>query len=116
VPEQQLSEDPRAQVQAWILGYDVERLGLRLRLRYEYLQPEADDDPDPWEPDVDDLHAIEDNLRAAVAGMGEEDEWKGENDPQTCGRCRYRSICRDSAARGEPSWPVLSSEEPDADQ
>jgi hypothetical protein len=31
-----------------------------------------------------------------------------------CRTCRYRSICRDSAAPGEPAWPVLSTDLGDA--
>ena len=36
--------------------------------------------------------------------------WQGVADPRVCRTCRYRSICRDSAAPGEPEWPVLSGE------
>jgi hypothetical protein len=105
-----LADDPRARVQAWVLARDAARTGLRLRLRYEYLQPEADDDPDPWEPDDDDLAAIDDELRDAVERMWFEEEWNGVADPDVCRTCRYRSICRDSAAPGEAAWPVLASE------
>jgi hypothetical protein len=108
-PDHELVDDARARVQAWVLGRDAQRTGLRLRLRYEYLQPEADDDPDPWEPDGDDLAAIEEELRAAVAAMWDTDDWGGVADVDTCRSCRYRSICRDSAAPGEPSWPVMSA-------
>ena len=85
--------------------------GLRLRLRYEYLQPEIDEDPEPWEPDADDLAAVEEELRSAVERMWELDDWVGVAEADVCGRCQYRSICRDSAAPGEPSWPVLSTPE-----
>jgi hypothetical protein len=105
-----LADDPRARVQAWVLARDARRTGLRLRLRYEYLQPEVDEDPEPWEPDDDDLAAVADELRAAVASMWEEHEWRGVATPDVCGRCRYRSICRDSAARAEPVWPVLGAD------
>ena len=85
--------------------------GLRLRLRYEYLQPEIDEDPEPWDPDDDDLQAVEEELRAAVERMWDLDDWDGVAETDVCGRCRYRSICRDSAAPGEPTWPVLSTPE-----
>ncbi|HEY2814043.1 MAG TPA: flavin reductase family protein, partial [Acidimicrobiales bacterium] len=39
---------------------------LKLRLRYEYLNADVSDDPEPWEPDADDLAAIEEEIRAAV--------------------------------------------------
>ena len=80
----------------------AQRRGLRLRLRYEYLSAEVDDDPDPWEPDADDLAAIDEELRAAVERMWTIDDWKGVADADVCRTCRYRSICRDSAAPGEP--------------
>ena len=91
------------------MARDARRKQLRLQLRYEYLQPEVDDDPDPWEPDDDDLAAIDDELRTAVAAMWENEDWNGVADVDVCRTCRYRSICRDSAAPGEPAWPVLSA-------
>lgn len=103
-----VADVPAARVQAFVLGVAAARRGLRLRLRYEYLQPEVDDDPEPWEPDDDDLALVEEELRAAVEAMWRERDWRGVGEPDVCGRCRYRSICRDSAAPGEPSWPVLS--------
>jgi hypothetical protein len=105
-----ISEIDAAKVQAYVLAEPARARGFRLRLRYEYLQPEVDDDPEPWEIDDDTLHAIEEELRAAVARMWSEDEWRGVNDVDVCRTCRYRSICRDSAAPGEPAWPVLSTE------
>ena len=54
-----------------------ERRGLRLRLRYEHLQPEVADDPEPFEPDADDLAAIEEELRAAVErDAAPTDDWQ----------------------------------------
>lgn len=108
---------PAAKVQAFVLGAAARRRGLRLRLRYEYLQPEVDEDPEPWDLDDDDLERVEAELRATVAAMWSLDDWPGVAQADVCGRCQYRSICRDSAAPGEPSWPVLSTpglEEPGA--
>ena len=42
--------------------------------------------------------------------MRANDDWKGVADDAMCARCPYRSICRDSAARGEPAWPVLATD------
>jgi RecB family exonuclease len=103
---------PAAKVQAYVLGRAAQRRGLRMRLRYEYLQPEVDEDPEPWEPDDDDLLAVEEELRSAVERMWNYDDWPGVNDADVCRTCQYRSICRDSAARGVPSWPVLATTEP----
>jgi hypothetical protein len=106
---ERVADDPRARVQAWVLARDAARTGLRLQLRYEHLQPEVDDDPEPWEPGDDDLAAISEELREAVATMWRTENWRGVNDVEVCRTCRYRSICRDSAAPGEPSWPALSA-------
>jgi PD-(D/E)XK nuclease superfamily len=103
-----VAEISAAHVQAYALAEKATARGLRLRLRYEYLQPEVDDDPEPWELDEEALALVEEELRAAVQRMWAEEEWRGVADPEICRTCRYRSICRDSAAPGEPAWPVLS--------
>jgi hypothetical protein len=103
-----VADAPAAKVQAFVLDKAARRRDLRLRLRYEFLSPDVADDPDPWEPDADDLAKIEDDLVAAVALMRDRDnEWKGVADAVSCSRCPYRSICRDSAAPGVPDWGVL---------
>jgi hypothetical protein len=106
---ERLADDPRARVQAWIMARDAQRKNLRLQLRYEHLQPEIDDDPEPWEPGDDDLADIEEELRATVAAMWDAEDWNGVGEIDVCRSCRYRSICRDSAAPGEPTWPILSA-------
>jgi hypothetical protein len=100
---------PAAHVQAFVLAPAARKRRLQLRLRYEYLQPEIDDDPEPWEPDDEELDAVEEELRAAVAEMWNLDDWVGVGEADVCGRCPYRSVCRDSATPGEPSWLVLST-------
>jgi hypothetical protein len=105
-----VGDDPAARVQAFVLARHVDRVGAsRLRIRYEQLAPEIDEDPEPFEPDADDLAAITDELSAAVTALWAGDgEFEGVNDPMLCGGCGYRSICRDSAAAGEPIWAALS--------
>jgi hypothetical protein len=105
---ERVGDDPRARVQAFVLAQHSQRQGLRLRLRYEHLAAEIDDDPDPFEPDDDDLAAIEEELRATAEAWWTLDEWQGVRDAAVCAWCRYRSICVDSAAPGEPDWPVLA--------
>jgi hypothetical protein len=109
-----VADIPAAHVQAFVLANVARAKGLRLRLRYEYLQAEIDDDPEPWNLDDDDLDALEEELRSAIARMWSDDDWRGVADVDVCKTCRYRSICRDSAAPGEPGWPVLtaSADEP----
>jgi hypothetical protein len=111
-----VSEIKAAHVQAFVLAARARAGGYRLRLRYEYLQPEVDEDPEYWELDDEALEAVEEELRAAVERMWLEDDWKGVNEIDVCRTCRYRSICRDSAAPGEPAWPVLSTDPTDPDR
>ena len=98
-----------AKVQAFVLDEAARSRDLQLRLRYEYLSADVNEDPDAWEPDADDMLAIEEELRSVVERM-RGNEWKGVADAAICSHCSYRSICRDSAARGESTWPVLATE------
>jgi hypothetical protein len=109
-----IADDPRAKVQAWVAARLADEHGLRLRLRYEHLATEVDDDPEPWEPDTDDLAAIEEELRQAVEAIQSESDWNGINDEVICRGCRYRSICPDSAAHSEPLWPMVEDDLPDS--
>ena len=116
-----ITEDPRAKVQAWVAARLASERGLRLRLRYEHLAAEIVEDPDPWEPEADDLVALEEELRQAVEAIQAESGWQGVNDEAIwreqdfsgvgdaaiCGTCRYRSICPESAAPAQPIWPTL---------
>lgn len=98
---EEVRADPGARLQAWILARYAERHGLALRLRYEYLAAGVTDDPEPFEPDGDDLDSITEELRSVVEKMWAEDnegDWNGVADPEICGRCAHRTICRDSAA------------------
>jgi len=104
-----VADVPAAKVQAFVLAQAAHRRGLRLRLRYEFLSADVVDDPDPWEPDPEDLAAIEEQLRAAVERMSKTDDWKGVAEQNLCSHCVYRSICRDSVTKGEAAWPVLAA-------
>ena len=105
-----VADVPAAKVQAFVLDEAARKRGLRLRLRYEYLSADVPDDPDAWEPDPEDMAAVEEELRSVVERMRTNDDWNGVADATICSRCPYRSICRDSVARGEPAWPVLATE------
>jgi hypothetical protein len=106
---ERVADDPSAMVQAYVLAPHARRRGLRLRLRYEYLAPEVDDDPEWFEPGDDDLDAIDEKIHAGVAAMWREESWRGCGEPDICRTCRYRSICPDSARRGEPEWAALAA-------
>jgi hypothetical protein len=106
-----LADDARARMQAWVAAGYAAAHGLRLRLRYEYLSREVLEDPEPWEPDVEDLEQIDAELRGVVTEMRAEREWRGVADETVCRYCRYRSICPDSATPSEPGWPVIDSDD-----
>lgn len=108
---ERVADDPRAHVQAWVLAPHARRRGLRLRLRYEYLAAEVDEDPDPWEPEIEDLETVEASLGEFASELwrrSDTDDWTGVNEVDVCRSCRYRSVCGDSAAPGEPTWAASS--------
>lgn len=96
---ERVGDDLAARVQAFLLAPLAAERGLRLRLRYELLSPEADEDPDVFEPDAEQLAAIEEELRATVGDIRAERHFRGVSEPAVCGRCTFRSICVDSATR-----------------
>ena len=110
-----VSEDRQARLQAWVLAPLAARLGARVRISFEHLSVEVTDDPEPFEPDADDLLAIEEELRSAVASMRDDEHYAGVGDAATCVHCRYRSICTDSATPGEPGWPRVEEEDDPVD-
>jgi RecB family exonuclease len=103
------AHDDQARLQAFVLAPMAAAAGLRLRVAFEHLAAEIADDPDPFEPDDDDLAAIEEELRAIVAEIRTE-RFAGVADPEVCRHCRYRSICPDSATPSEPIWPTVETE------
>jgi RecB family exonuclease len=108
-----VADDLRARLQAWLLAERAARRGLRLRVRYEYLSAEVEEDPQPFEPDADDLAAIENELRSVAEQIWNEEEFAGVADREVCAWCRYRSICPSSAAPAVPSWPMPPEDAPE---
>jgi hypothetical protein len=91
-----VQDDVAARVQAFVLAPLATRLGLRLRLRYEFVGSDAED-PEPFEPEDDDIEAIADEL-AAIALQIAESDFLGDPDPLVCTGCPYQLACPDSAA------------------
>ena len=110
----ELRHDPRAWIQAWVMAPRAASQNARLRIRYEYLAPEVHEDPEPWEPDDDDLAEVEERLRATVLAIHDSD-FPGVSEPSVCGRCPFRSVCSESAAPGAPTWPSLAVDLDDLD-
>jgi hypothetical protein len=106
-----VADDPRARLQAWLLAPAAARRGLQLRVSYECLAAETVDDPRPFEPDDDELDAIEEELRGVAEAIWRERDFAGVADADVCGTCRYRSICPDSAAPADPVWPVVEDDQ-----
>jgi hypothetical protein len=106
-----VAHDEQARLQAFVLAPRAAAAGLRLRITFEHLAPEVADDPAPFEPDDDDVAAIEEELRVVVAEIRNE-QFDGVGDADLCMHCRYRSICPDSAAPSEPIWPAVADDHP----
>jgi len=106
-----VADDAQGRFQAWVLAPLAEQLDLVLRIAFEHLATEVLDDPEPFEPDADDLLEIEHELRAEVVAIRSEEEFAGVADADVCHRCRYRSICPDSAVVGVPIWPLVEAED-----
>jgi hypothetical protein len=108
-----LSDDTQARLQAWVLEPLARTLGLRPRITFEYLSPEVTTQPEPFEPEPEDLQAIGEELQATVVAMHAETQFAGIGDAEVCGYCRYRSICPDTAAPSVPDWPVFETDDED---
>jgi RecB family exonuclease len=104
---ERVADDPRARLQAWLLAPVAARRGLRLRVSYECLAAETVDDPQPFEPDREELDSIEEELRAVAEAIWGERDFSGVGDAAVCGTCRYRSICPESASPARPVWPTV---------
>jgi hypothetical protein len=107
---ERVADDAQARLQAWVLAPIAEARGARLRITFEHLAADVVDDPEPFEPDADDLSSIGEELHATALAMRAATEWPGAADAEVCGRCRYRSICPVSASPGEPVWPRFDEE------
>jgi hypothetical protein len=101
---ERVADDPVARVHAWLLAPEALKRGARVRIRYEHLAPEITDDPEPFEPDTEQLDAIGEEIRLAVEKIRAERTFTGVGEVATCRFCAYRSVCRDSAVTGPPAW------------
>jgi PD-(D/E)XK nuclease superfamily len=104
---ERVADDAQARLQAWVLAPLAESLGLRMRIVFEQLSADVPEDPEPFEPDADDLVTIGEELRRDVEAMRASFPHSGVADAEVCGRCRYRSICPDSVVAGVASWPAV---------
>ena len=97
---QRLADLQAARVQAWLLAPLAAERGLRIRIVFEHLDTSVHDQPDPYEPEDEDLAAIGDELRTLASAIRDETRFTGSGDPADCGWCAYRPVCRDAPATG----------------
>lgn len=90
-----VADDPGARIQAWLLARLAAERGLRLQLRYEHLVPGIDEDPEPFEPDAEDIANIEEEIGEVAAAIASS-EFHGISDPMVCRRCTFRHGCPDA--------------------
>ena len=94
-----------ARVQTFALWGLAQRLGLRLRLRYEHIGDTADD-PEPFEPDEDDIESIADEISTIASDIAGSD-FSGDPDPLVCVSCPYQLACPESAGHHEIEIEVV---------
>ena len=106
-----VTDDARARVQAWVMAPVADTLGLRLRVRYEHLAADVLDDPEDWEPDDDDLGALDEWMTATATAIRAGAPWSGSPDAAVCRHCRYRSVCPESVVTSVPTWPRVDPDD-----
>jgi hypothetical protein len=89
---QRLGDLLAARVQAWLLAPLAAERGLRVRIVFEHLDTSVHDQPDPYEPEDEDLAAIGDELRAIASAVRDETRFTGSGDPADCRWCAYRPV------------------------
>ncbi len=92
---ERVADDPAARLQAWLLSRLAVERGLRLQLRYEHLVPGIDEDPEPFEPDDEDIANIEREIGEVAAAIATS-EFVGVGDSVVCRRCTFRRACPDA--------------------
>jgi len=109
-----VADDPAARLQAWLLARLAANWGLRLQLRYEHLVPGIDEDPEPFEPDAEDIANIEAEIGTVAAAIASS-EFPGVSDSVVCRRCTFRHACPDAVLEDtddEHVNPVLVVQSP----
>lgn len=99
---ERVGDEVAARIQAYLLAPLAAARGLRLRISYEYLDPTVDEQPEPYEPEDEDLDDLERQISAMVAEIAGETAFEGVAFPPYCDRCSYAGICPDAARTGRP--------------
>ncbi len=95
-----VADDPAARLQAWLLAHHAAERGLHLELRYEHLAEGVDEDPEPFEPDEDDIAEIQYWIGQLGADIAQSD-FAGVGEADICRRCVYRRACPDAVLEDE---------------
>jgi hypothetical protein len=102
-----VGEETAARVQAYLLAPLAAARGLRLRISYEYLDPTVDEQPEPYEPEDEDLEALQGELSTMVAEISAETAFSGVAFPPCCDRCSYATMCPDAARSSSPRSELI---------
>jgi len=95
VQSERTSEDWLARVQAWLLEPLAREKNLRLKVRHEYLAAEVRQQPEPFEPEDEDL----DETGQWISQIADEiynSNFDATDQVAVCARCEYSESCPES--------------------
>ena len=107
-----VADDKQARLQAWVLAPLAERA--RAAAAHRVRAPRrrgASTTPSRSSPTPTTCSRSRRSCGARSPRSGPTTEFAGVADADVCRRCRYRSICPDSATPGVPVWPMVDAED-----
>ena len=66
---ERVADDPAARLQVWLLARLADEMGVSVRLRYEHLVEGLEEDPEPFDPDADDIAQIQSDIGEVAAAI-----------------------------------------------
>jgi len=93
---ERVADDPAARLQVWLLARLADEMGVSVRLRYEHLVEGLEEDPEPFDPDADDIAQIQSDIGEVAAAIAVS-EFPGVSDVYVCRRCAFQRACPDAA-------------------
>lgn len=92
---ERVADDPAARLQVWLLAQLADKMGVGVRLRYEHLVEGLEEDPEPFEPDAEDIAQIQSDIGEVAAAIAVS-EFPGVSDVYVCRRCAFQRACPDA--------------------